>query len=72
MSRFSHYIALGDLIEIKHGFAFKSEFFSAEGPYYLLTPGNFREGGATSILVLNKSITTGRCRNGSCLNLAIS
>ncbi|MGH8501389.1 MAG: restriction endonuclease subunit S [Gammaproteobacteria bacterium] len=37
--------ALGDLIEIKHGFAFKSEFFKSAGKYVLLTPGNFYEEG---------------------------
>lgn len=32
-------------IHVKHGFPFKSEFFSNEGPYILLTPGNFHESG---------------------------
>jgi type I restriction enzyme S subunit len=36
---------LTDLIEIKHGFAFSSEFFGADGDYILLTPGNFAEAG---------------------------
>jgi type I restriction enzyme, S subunit len=36
---------LGDLIEIKHGFAFKGEFFSDSGSYILLTPGNCYERG---------------------------
>lgn len=36
---------IGKCISIKHGFAFKSEFFSDEGPYILLTPGNFYEKG---------------------------
>ena len=36
---------LGDLLEIKHGFAFKGEFFSDSGDHVLLTPGNFRETG---------------------------
>jgi type I restriction enzyme S subunit len=34
-----------DLCDIKHGFAFKSEFFASEGDYVLLTPGNFYESG---------------------------
>lgn len=39
-------VALGELIEISHGFAFKGEYFSREGPSVLLTPKNFRaEGG---------------------------
>ncbi|MCA9420919.1 MAG: restriction endonuclease subunit S [Nitrospira sp.] len=36
---------LGKVIKIKHGFAFKSEFFSDDGPFVLLTPGNFFEEG---------------------------
>lgn len=36
---------LADLCEIKHGFAFKSEFFSRNGKHVLLTPGNFYESG---------------------------
>jgi type I restriction enzyme S subunit len=36
---------LSDLCYIKHGFAFKSEFFTSEGNYVLLTPGNFHETG---------------------------
>jgi len=36
---------LSELCDIKHGFAFKSEYFTAEGDYILLTPGNFYESG---------------------------
>ena len=37
---------LGDLCSIKHGFPFKSEFFSnKENNYILLTPGSFYESG---------------------------
>jgi type I restriction enzyme S subunit len=36
---------LADLCDIKHGFTFKSEFFTAGGDYVLLTPGNFYESG---------------------------
>jgi type I restriction enzyme S subunit len=36
---------LSELCDIKHGLAFKSEFFAAEGDYVLLTPGNFYESG---------------------------
>jgi type I restriction enzyme S subunit len=32
-------------LHIKHGFPFKSEFFSNEGHYIVLTPGNFFEAG---------------------------
>lgn len=36
---------LGDAIHIKHGFAFKSQYFTDEGQYIVLTPGNFNEKG---------------------------
>jgi type I restriction enzyme S subunit len=36
---------LSELCNIKHGLAFKSKFFRAEGDYVLLTPGNFYESG---------------------------
>jgi len=36
---------LGDGIHIKHGFAFLGKFFSDQGRYILLTPGNFYEEG---------------------------
>jgi type I restriction enzyme, S subunit len=36
---------LGELIHIKHGYLFKSEYFSNLGKYILLTPGNFFEVG---------------------------
>lgn len=40
------YVALGLLLEIKHGYAFKGEFFSQDPtPNVLLTPGNFAIGG---------------------------
>ncbi len=36
---------LGDLCTIKHGFAFKGEFFTDAGDFVLLTPGSFFERG---------------------------
>jgi len=36
---------LGNLIKVKHGFAFKSQFFTTEGEHVLLTPGNYHEKG---------------------------
>jgi len=36
---------LGEYFKIKHGYAFKSSFFSDEGAYVLLTPGNFYDEG---------------------------
>jgi type I restriction enzyme S subunit len=36
---------LGELIHIKHGYAFKGEYFSSSGPFVVLTPGNFFDQG---------------------------
>jgi type I restriction enzyme S subunit len=36
---------LGDLLEVKHGFAFLGEHFSNQGSHIVLTPGNFFEDG---------------------------
>ncbi len=36
---------LGDLIHVKHGYAFKSKYFSPVGEQIVLTPGNFFEEG---------------------------
>lgn len=41
----AHLMRLTNLIEIKHGFAFASEFFGSLGEFILLTPGNFHETG---------------------------
>ena len=38
-------ITLGEAFRIKHGFAFQSAYFRDDGPYVVLTPGNFRERG---------------------------
>lgn len=38
-------VTLGELIRVKHGFAFKGEYFSDSGSYVVLTPGNFFERG---------------------------
>ena len=36
---------LGDLLQIKHGFAFLGEHFASSGTHVVLTPGNFLEEG---------------------------
>lgn len=38
-------IQLGEVMDIKHGYAFKSEFFSDTGEYVLLSPGNCHQSG---------------------------
>jgi len=42
-------IQLGDVIDIKHGYAFKGENFLDRGERIVLTPGNFRRGGGLVI-----------------------
>lgn len=42
-------IQVGDLCEIKHGYAFKGKYFTNEGDYILLTPGNFKEHGGLKL-----------------------
>jgi type I restriction enzyme S subunit len=44
-----HECRLGDLLEIKHGFAFKGEHFVEAGEFILLTPGNFKEEGGLKL-----------------------
>jgi type I restriction enzyme S subunit len=34
-----------DLFRVRHGYAFKSRYFDLDGPFVLLTPGNFHEEG---------------------------
>lgn len=36
---------LGDVLTVKHGFAFKGEDFAEDGRYIVVTPGNFADGG---------------------------
>lgn len=38
-------ITLGEILQVKHGWAFKSEHFSNIGQHIVLTPGNFYEEG---------------------------
>ena len=38
-------IALGDNFSIKHGYAFKGQYFGESGEHVVLTPGNFYESG---------------------------
>jgi len=38
-------VRLGELIAIKHGYAFKGEYFSDTGTHVVLTPGNFHDEG---------------------------
>jgi type I restriction enzyme S subunit len=45
-----HEVELGDLIDVRHGFAFKGEHFVDEAkPHQLVTPGNFAIGGGFQV-----------------------
>ena len=42
-------IRLGEVMEVKHGFAFKSKYFADSGDLVLLTPGNCHEEGGLKL-----------------------
>ena len=42
-------ISLGEAIRVKHGYAFKGEFFAAKGSHLVVTPGNFHEAGGLRV-----------------------
>jgi type I restriction enzyme, S subunit len=50
---------LGELIHIKHGYAFKGEYFSDAGPFVVLTPGNFYDEGGFKTKGANEKFYTG-------------
>lgn len=51
--------SLGEFFRIKHGFAFKGEFFSNSGEYVLLTPGNFSADGGLKLKGEKEKFYTG-------------
>ena len=42
-------IQLGEVLDVKHGYAFESEFYADQGDYILLTPGNCNESGGLKL-----------------------
>jgi type I restriction enzyme, S subunit len=38
-------VKMSELFRVKHGYAFKGQYFESDGPYVLLTPGSFNEEG---------------------------
>src|SRR5688572_9977819 len=42
-------INLGEVMDVKHGFAFKGESFADSGEFILLTPGNCHESGGLKL-----------------------
>ncbi len=64
-----HMVQLGELIDIKHGFAFKSQYFSSEGKYILLTPGNCHETGGLKLKGDKEKYYTGEVPVGYVLSI---
>ncbi|WP_429164714.1 restriction endonuclease subunit S [Aeromonas rivipollensis] len=59
---------IGKLLQIKHGFAFKSEFFTSKGEYILMTPGNFFERGGYRNRQEKQNYYNGNIPDGYILN----
>ena len=59
---------LGDVINIKNGYAFKSDYFEKSGNYALLTPGNFYEKGGFRNVGVKQKFYTGKIPDGFILN----
>lgn len=58
MSEWKRY-KLGELLRVKHGWAFKGEFFSDTGVQSILTPGNFYESGGFKVNPLKDRFYSG-------------
>jgi len=54
----------GELFRVKHGYAFKGEYFSKSGRYVLLTPGNFYDEGGFREKGENEKYYTGEIPPG--------
>lgn len=61
-------IALGDVIHIKHGYAFKSQHFVDDGEYIVLTPGNIHEVGGFRLRIGKDRAYEGDIPEGFILN----
>ncbi len=48
---------MSDLFKVKHGFAFDGKYFSSEGEYILLSPGNFHDAGGFKLKDKEKYFT---------------
>lgn len=59
---------LANQITIKHGFAFKSAFFTSDGDFVLLTPGNFFESGGFRHRGKKQKYYVGQIPNGFVLS----
>lgn len=60
---------LGEILSVKHGWAFKGEYFAEDGEQSILTPGNFFEKGGFKGKLYDKCFRLDKyylC--GGCLN----
>lgn len=60
--------SFSEICDIKHGYAFEGEFYSNEGEYVLLTPGNFYEQGGYRDRGENQKYYTGEIPRDYVLN----
>jgi type I restriction enzyme S subunit len=58
----------GDFFRIKHGYAFKGEYFSGSGDYIVLTPGNFYDEGGFKSKGDKEKYYTGKVPSGFILS----
>ena len=63
-----HKMMLGDAIRVRHGFAFKSQYFSESGEFVVLTPGNFNEEGGFRLRPSKDRFYTGEIPEDYVLN----
>lgn len=62
------HVSLGEILHVKHGWAFKGEYFSDEGDLLLLTPGNFLEEGGIRLRENKEKFYVGEFPNEYLLN----
>jgi|JFJP01.1.fsa_nt_gi Restriction endonuclease S subunits len=61
-------IPLGNMFQIKHGYAFDGEYFKPEGEFILMTPGHFYEDGGFRDQKDKTKYYTGKIPDGYLLN----
>ncbi|MEG4501417.1 restriction endonuclease subunit S [Microcoleus sp. F10-C6] len=61
-------IPLGNMFQIKHGYAFDGEYFKPEGEFILMTPGHFYEDGGFRDQKDKTKYYTGKVPDGYLLN----
>lgn len=62
---------LGECLTVKHGWAFKGEFFQETGKQCILTPGNFYEKVGSNLIVVTNAIIQEIILRNICVKRAI-